>query len=84
MNEALTTKDQSNATRQALSKEQIEIMYHTVKRAANCHYCGGGKDMEILIFRGFMRSLGFKPFVPDEYFTITPEGMEALRLSQQK
>jgi hypothetical protein len=82
MNETLQTEGTTLPTRQALSREQIEILDHTVKRAANEHYCGGGKNMRDLVYMGLMKSLGFKSFVPDEYFTITSAGREALRLSQ--
>ena len=57
-----------------LSINQQEILEHTVYRAANGFYCGNSKDMQILIKLGLMRSVGKKPFVPDEYFIITEAG----------
>ena len=62
-----------------LTKEQASILDHTVHGAAGGLYCGGGRDMDVLVAYGFMVSAGRKSFVPDEYFRITNSGMEALR-----
>lgn len=66
-------------TQNTLTKEQINILDHTINRAAGSLYCGGGKDMDALVSAGFMVSAGRKPFVPDEYFIITSTGKAALR-----
>ena len=59
---------------QPLTDEEIEIMKHTDKRAAHNLYCGDSKAMRSLVKKGFMRSAGFKSFVPSEYFTLTEQG----------
>ena len=61
-----------------LTHEHVEIMRHTVSRAARRTYCGGGKEMTDLVAEGFMRSLGKVAWCDDEYFTITPSGLAAL------
>lgn len=61
-----------------MSKEQIAILDHTVHRAANGLYCGGGTDMDALVSAGFMTYVGRKSFVPDDFFTITSAGRQAL------
>jgi len=62
-----------------LNREQLCILDHTANRAANRYYCGDSPDMQALVKAGLMKSAGRKSFVPDEYFTITPEGCEVLR-----
>lgn len=71
-----------NTQQEPLTREQRDILHHTVHRAAGGFYCGGGKDMDVLVSRGLMRSAGRKSFVPDEYFAITVAGRVALRESQ--
>jgi hypothetical protein len=66
-----------------LNREQLCILDHTVHRAANRMYCGDSPDMQVLVAAGLMKSAGRKSFVPSEYFTITPEGYEALRDSMR-
>lgn len=61
-----------------MNAEHYSILSHTVHRAAGGYYCGGGEAMIFLVEQGLMRSAGFKPFVEDEYFTITRAGREAL------
>lgn len=63
---------------QELSQREREILEHTVHRAAGGRYCGGGKDMEELVRRGLMKSLG--TFLGNPYFGITEQGRAALRL----
>jgi hypothetical protein len=62
-----------------LTLEQIGILHHTVHRAAGGLYCGGGKNMDVLVAAGLMVSAGKKSFVPDEYFRITTAGHAVLR-----
>ena len=61
-----------------LTNEQASILHHTIYRAAGGFYCGGGRDMDILVAAGLMVSAGRKSFVPDEYFRITAAGRTAL------
>lgn len=61
-----------------ISKNQADILEHTIKRAAYGLYCGGGDEMDKLVNMGFMVPAGRKSFVPDEYFGITREGKAAL------
>lgn len=57
-----------------LTKNQKDILDHTLYRAAGNYYCGDSDDMQVLIGLGLMRNAGIKPEVPDEYFTITALG----------
>ena len=57
-----------------LNKEQMEILDHATHRAADGFYCGDSPDMQVLVAAGLMKSAGRKPFVPDEYFSITRKG----------
>lgn len=66
-------------TPMALKRQQIEILRHTLHRAAGGLFCGGGPDMDALVAAGLMESAGRKSFVPDEYFRITSAGRSALR-----
>ena len=61
-----------------LNKEHLEILNHTLHRAAGQRYCGNSKEMQELVAAGFMKSIGKAPFCIDEYFTITPTGKIAL------
>ncbi len=67
-----------------LTREQIAILDHTVKRAAGGLYCGSGKDMDVLVAAGLMQSAGRKSFVPDEYFRVTSAGRAALQQIQNQ
>lgn len=62
-----------------LTREQIAILDHTEHRAAGGLYCGGGKDMVVLVSLGFMEPAGRKSFVPEPYYRITTAGHDALR-----
>ncbi len=53
-----------------LTEEEYEILDHTMNRAANRFYCGDSPAIQSLIAKGLMRSVGWKPCVGDEYFTI--------------
>lgn len=59
-----------------LSKNQIEILKHTLYRAAKGLYCGDSPDMQSLVKRGMMCSQGTTGFCPDEFFCITALGHE--------
>lgn len=61
-----------------LNNEQIEILHHTVHRAAGGFYCGGSKEMDELVQLGLMEYAGRKSFVPDPYYKITTAGRNAL------
>lgn len=65
--------------RNPMNKEQIAILDHTLRRAANGLYCGDSPDMQALVAAGLMESAGCTTFVPDEYFRMTGKGREALR-----
>jgi len=68
-----------------ISAAQVEILDHTARRAAGGLYCGDSPDMQALVAVGMMKSAGYKPFVPDEYFCITEKGREALqRVDKEK
>lgn len=77
MNNTTTNKEQATVPPH-LTKEQRSILHHTEHRAAGGLYCGGGKDMDVLVAAGLMQSAGRKSFVPDEYFRITAAGRNAL------
>ena len=61
-----------------LTKGQIDILEHTIYRAAGGLYCGGGEDMEALCVKGLMVCVGRKSFVPDPYYCVTPAGRAEL------
>ena len=61
-----------------LTQEQMNILEHTLYRAANAHFCGNSSDMQVLVNRGLMISAGFKPLCNDEYFELTATGRELL------
>lgn len=61
-----------------LSKEHVDIIQHTLYRAAGGRYCGDSIEMQELCEWGLMRSLGRCSFVPDEYFGVTGKGREAV------
>jgi len=64
----------------AISKSQREILSHTLYRAASNYYCGDSADMQALVSQGLMISEGKKgTWAPDEYFTITAKGRQALK-----
>lgn len=57
-----------------LTKNQSDIIDHTLHRTANGLYCGNSDDMRILVSQGFMGSQGTTGFCPDEYFYVTAKG----------
>jgi len=61
-----------------LTKEQIDILDHTMHRAASGFFCGDSPDMQGLVAAGLMESAGRKSFVPEGYFRITEKGRVAL------
>ncbi|MCK5018181.1 MAG: hypothetical protein KAS32_14085 [Candidatus Peribacteraceae bacterium] len=62
----------------SLTKNQRDIIDHTVHRTAKGLYCGDSKDMQELIKLGYMYSAGKTGFCPDEYFGVTVAGRKAL------
>ena len=62
-----------------LTSEQLDILRHTQHHAVGKRYCGDSPAMQALVALGLMRSLGKVSWCPDEYFTITTGGVEALR-----
>lgn len=62
-----------------LSREQIDILDHTVKRAPNGFYCGGGPAMDDLVAQGLMTYAGQTSFSSDKYYEITSYGRQILR-----
>lgn len=63
----------------AIDKEEREILWHTVHRAAGGRYCGGGPAMGSLVAKGLMQCIGTPGWAPDSFYTITRAGVEALR-----
>lgn len=59
-----------------LTKNQLDILDHTLHRAANRQYFGDSADMKVLVKLGLMRSKGKTSFCPDEVFMITQLGRE--------
>lgn len=57
-----------------LTEEQIAILKHTKYRAAGGRYCGDSKDMDILVNKGLMESLGRVSYVPSGYYGLTTKG----------
>jgi hypothetical protein len=64
-----------------LSKEEFEILEHTIKRAANQRYCGNSQTMRDLVSRELMTELGNPGWSIDSYFTITDKGWRAYNLA---
>lgn len=62
-----------------LTSEHMEIMDHTIRRAANVFYCGSSPAMKELVAAGLMVSVGKTSWCPDEYFRITADGRKAFR-----
>ena len=65
-----------------LKKEHLEILNHTLTRAAGGLYCGSSKEMQELVTTGYMISVGKKSFCPDEYFRITIKGRDFFELGE--
>lgn len=61
-----------------LTKEQREILHHTLHRAAGGRYCGGGPEMDALVSAGLMIYLGTPGWASDPFYGITLEGRAAL------
>lgn len=61
-----------------LTATQVEILKHTLYRAAGGRYCGDSPDMQALVAAGYMRSIGKASWCPDEYFVMTVAGNAAL------
>ncbi len=57
-----------------LTKNQIDIIDHTLHRTANGLFCGNSDDMQTLVRLGLMYSQGKAGFCPDEYFGVTAKG----------
>lgn len=66
-----------------LTKNQIDILDHTLHRAAGGLYCGDEPDVRALCDAGLMQYAGKKSFVPDPYFRATPAGREALKAAAE-
>ena len=62
-----------------ITSNQRDILDHTAYRAVGGFYCGDSGDMQELVHLGLMVSVGRKSFVPDEYFTLTGAGRQALK-----
>lgn len=62
-----------------LTKAELEILDHTLHRAANNLFCGEPDEMISLVNAGLMEFAGKKSFVPDPYYRITAAGRNALR-----
>ncbi len=67
-----------------LSREEREILWYTVHRAARGLYCGGSAAMEALVARGMMERAGRKAFAPDPFYRITDRGRTALKAARWK
>lgn len=62
-----------------LTREHLSILLHTRDRAAHRFYCGGSPEMNDLVLLGLMVYAGRKSFVPDDYFTITGDGLSLIQ-----
>lgn len=62
----------------SLSPRHIEILDHTVKRAAGGRYCGGGETMDELVDIGLMKYIGTPAWCPDKFYAITDKGRAVL------
>jgi hypothetical protein len=67
-----------------LTAEHRAIIQHTLHRAAGGRYCGDSKEMQDLVHIGVMEPLGRIFFVPEEYFKLTPDWEERLRISAKE
>lgn len=67
-----------------LSKEQIQVLEHTIYQAAGGLYCGEDDDVKTLCKLGMMEPAGRKSFVPDPYFRVTNLGREYLRCPKKE
>lgn len=67
-----------------LTQGQVDILDHTMFRAANGLYCGGGLSMDALVAAGLMQFEGRKSFVPDSYYRITAAGAAALMEAKRR
>lgn len=88
MNDETTTSKEPTSTRDgdsgsscndllhAVSREQFEILDHTINRASCGLFCGDSQAMRELVAAGLMECAGRKSFVPDPYFRITAYGRE--------
>lgn len=61
-----------------LTKKHIDIMEHTLDRAAGGYFCGDSREMQELVADGLMAYAGRKSFVPDPYFQLTEKGRGVL------
>ena len=57
-----------------LTKNQRDIIDHTLHRTANSLYCGNSDDMQVLVKLGLMYKAGSNSFCSDEYFGVTNAG----------
>lgn len=62
-----------------IEERHIDILRHTVTRAAGERYCGGGPEMDELVAAGLMEYIGTPSWSPDPFYTITRAGREAYR-----
>lgn len=58
-----------------ITKEHEEILKHTKK---NGLFCGDSKEMKELCGLKMMEFAGTKPFVPDNYYRLMPDGQSWL------
>jgi len=63
-----------------LNSEHKAIIDHTIYRAANNLYCGGGKHMDELCDAGYMEFAGKTGLCPDPYYRVTAAGRKAVRV----
>jgi len=56
-----------------LTKEQIQILKHTIN---NGRYCGDSESMDDLCDKDLMKCIGRLSFCPDKYYQITRKGKE--------
>lgn len=61
-----------------MTKNQRDILDHTLHRATNRQYCGDSADMQELVKLGLMIDVGKKGFCSDKFFQITGAGKQAL------
>lgn len=58
-----------------ITKEHIEILKHTEK---NRLFCGDSEEMQDLCRLKMIEYAGSKPFVPEPYFRLMPDGKSTL------
>lgn len=67
-----------------MNKNQLDILKHASRRAAQGLFCGDSEDMQELVALGYMEPAGRKSFVPDPYFRLTILGLARLEATNER